>query len=216
LDGKRFAVTPGLKHIFTGKQLAVLGETVGDDATVELTTFQQLLVEISADRYESAVLTLVEHGMKIYPVGPVVKNVRACGFCKGDEEEGYSAAVALDEAVAGLPTPFPLRIAYSGCPNGCAEPLVQDIGVVKVGDGFSVYIGGRATGLAPRNAVLLAEGVSEANLPETALRVIRAYQAQARKRERFSQFVERVGVEALRAQVLEQLPPEPRSGQAVG
>ncbi|HYF75573.1 MAG TPA: hypothetical protein VD973_00420, partial [Symbiobacteriaceae bacterium] len=61
------------------------------------------------------------------------------------------------------------------------------------------YVGGRATGLAPRNGVLLAEGVSEGDLPETVLRVVRAYQTHARKRERFSQFVERVGVEALEA-----------------
>lgn len=197
LDLKRFAVTPGLKHIFTGRQLAALGAAVGEDAHVELTTVQQLLVEMDADRYESAVLTLVEHGMQIYPVGPVVKNVRACGFCKGDEEEGYPAALALDAAVAGLPTPFPLKVAYSGCPNGCAEPLMQDIGVVKVGDGFQIYVGGRATGVAPRPGVLLAEGVPEAALVETVLRVIHAYQAEGRKRERFSQFVERVGLEAL-------------------
>jgi len=138
LELKTFAVTPGLKHKFTGKQLAVLAAVIGDDASVELTTVQQLLVRMDVSRWETAHAPLVEHGMKIYPVGDVVKNVRACGFCQGDDVEGYPTAVALDEAGAGLPTPFPLRIAYSGCPNGCGGPNVREIGAVKVGDGITL------------------------------------------------------------------------------
>ncbi|MDF2627578.1 MAG: nitrite reductase [Symbiobacteriaceae bacterium] len=203
MELKAFAVTPGLKHKFTGRQLAALGAAVGDDASVELTTVQQLLVRMDASRWESARAVIAEQGMKIYPVGEVVKNVRACGFCQGDDVEGYPAAVALDEAVAGLPTAFPLRIAYSGCPNGCAEPLVQDIGVVKVGDGFNLYVGGKASGLLPRPGLLLAEAIPEESLPDTILRVIRFYQEQGKKRERFWKFVDRVGMETL-AQVLAQ------------
>jgi precorrin-3B C17-methyltransferase len=128
MDLKAFAVTPGLKHKFTGRQLAILGAAVGDDAVVELTTVQQLLVQMDAGRADAARELLHAAGLKTYAVGAVVKNLRACSFCQGDEEEGYASAVALDEALAGLPVPFPLRIAYTGCPNGCAEPLLQDIG----------------------------------------------------------------------------------------
>lgn len=199
MELKTFAVTPGLKHKFTGRQLAVLGSAVGPDAVIELTTVQQLLVQMDARQAEAAMVALHAAGLKTYAVGPVVKNVRACSFCQGDDVEGYPAALALDEAVAGMPVPFPLRVAYTGCPNGCAEPLVQDIGVVKNGEGFDIYVGGHASGLAPRPGMLVAIGVAEATLSDTVKRLVQFYQAQGKGRERFWKFVDRVGVDALAA-----------------
>jgi NAD(P)H-nitrite reductase large subunit len=197
MDLKAFAVTPGLKHKFTGHQLAILGAVVGDDASVELTTVQQLLVQMDASRAEAARETLHAAGLKTYAVGAVVKNVRACSFCQGDEEEGYAVAVALDGAVAGLSVPFPLRVSYTGCPNGCAEPLLQDIGVVKTEHGFQVYGGGRANGLSPRAAVLIAEGIADADLPRAVRQLVLFYQSEGQGRERFWKFVDRVGVKRL-------------------
>lgn len=197
MDLKSFAVTPGLKHRFTGSQLAAVGAAVGDDASIELTTVQQLLVQMDASRVAGAVTAIHAAGLQTYAVGPVVKNLRACNFCQGDDVEGYPAAVALDNAIAGLSVPFPLRVAYSGCTNGCAEPLLQDIGVVKNGAGFDVYVGGRATGLTPRPGLLLASGVAETDLSQAITRLVLFYQAQGRGRERFWQFVDRVGVDSL-------------------
>jgi precorrin-3B C17-methyltransferase len=197
MDLKAFAVTPGLKHKFTGRQLAILGAAVGDDAVVELTTVQQLLVQMDAGRADAARELLHAAGLKTYAVGAVVKNLRACSFCQGDEEEGYASAVALDEALAGLPVPFPLRIAYTGCPNGCAEPLLQDIGVVKAEGGFQLYVGGRANGLAPRPAVLVAESIPAEALTEAVRRLVLFYTAEGQGRERFWKFVDRVGLAAL-------------------
>jgi len=201
MEFKAFAVTPGLKHLFTGRQLALLGEIVGDEAIVELTTFQQLLVQMDASRAEAARLALHEAGLKTYPAGAVVKNVRACGFCQGDEVEGYATAVALDETVAGMPVPFTLRVGYTGCTNGCGEPLMQDIGVVKAPEGFRIYAGGRASGLTPRPGQLVAEGIAEEGLPEAVRRLIAFYQQHGQRRERFWKFVDRVGLEALAAAV---------------
>lgn len=196
-EGIMFAVTPGLKHRFTGAQLAALARAVGPDADVELTTVQQLLVTLPAARAATARAELAAAGLRVYAAGAVVKNVRACSFCKGDEEEGYAAAVALDDAVAGLPVPFPLRVAYSGCPNGCAEPLLQDIGVVKTPGGYDVYAGGRAQGLNPRPGVPVARGLAEGELPAAVRRIITAYQQEGRRRERFWQWFDRVGAAAV-------------------
>lgn len=203
-DQAVFAITPGLKHHFTGAQLAMLGQTIGADADVELTTVQQLIVRMPAEQAEAAHAKLEAAGLRIYPVGTVTKNLRTCSFCKGDEEEGFAAALSLDAAVAGMPTPFPLRIAYSGCPNGCAEPLVQDIGVVKMPEGYAVYVGGRAQGLNPGPGVLLAGGLSEAELPQVVTRLIKLYQDEGTKRERFGRFIERLGAEVITARVLTQ------------
>lgn len=194
---RALAITPGLKHTFTGRQLAILGASVGDDQVVALTTDQQLLVEMEADRVGEAEQVLSAAGMKMYAIGPVVKNVRACNFCYGGEVEGYEFAASLDEAVAGMSVPFSLVVAYAGCPGACSEPLVRDIAVVKKGDGFDIYAGGRPSGLESRPGSLVAEGVAAEKMVAAVRRIIQFYQVEGRGRERFWQFVDRVGVEPL-------------------
>jgi precorrin-3B C17-methyltransferase len=70
-----------------------------------------------------------------------------CNFCNGEEEAGLTAAKALDRAIAGLEVPSPLKAGYSGCALATGEPLLKDIGVVKMRDHFDVYVGGDAKSL---------------------------------------------------------------------
>ncbi len=189
-----FAVTPGLRLRFTGAQLSVLGEAVGVDASVELTTVQQLIVTMDAERAPAAQVAIAGAGMHIYAVGAVVKNVRVCGFCKGDVAEGFDTAQRLDQTVSGRPVPFTLRVGYTGCPNGCSEPLLQDIGVVKTDQGFDLYAGGRSQGTSPRAGGKVASGLSEDDLVARVEGLIDRYVQLGRPRERFWRFVDRVGV----------------------
>jgi len=189
----RFAVTPGLRLRFSGQQLSVLGESVGADGSVELTTVQQLIVTMDAERAPAAQAAIAGAGMQVYAVGAVVKNVRVCGFCQGDVEEGFDTAQRLDRIFSGRSVPFTLRVGYTGCPNGCSEPLLQDIGVVKVGEGFDLYAGGHSQGTSPRAGVLVAAGLSEAELIARIEGILDRYVELGRPRERFWRFVDRVG-----------------------
>jgi precorrin-3B C17-methyltransferase len=189
-----FAVTPGLKHRFTGAQLERLGKAAGEGTEIELTTLQHLIVRMDGPAATDARDAMTEAGLQLYPVGLVTRNIRTCNFCHGDEAEGYPTALALDAACAGLEVPFPLRIGYSGCPNGCSEPLLQDIGVVKTDRGYDLYVGGRAQGMEPRPGVALARGLAEAAVPSAVRGLIYLYQREGARRERFWQFVDRVGM----------------------
>jgi len=116
------------------KQLAVLGEYLDEDTEIELTTLQQLIVQVPEEELEIAKKKFDDVGLHYYNVGKFVKSLRTCNFCKGEKEEGMPVAKELNRRIAGQEVPFTLRPAYTGCPIGCGEPLINDIGVMKDGD----------------------------------------------------------------------------------
>lgn len=195
----RLIVTAPLGHkVFTGSQLAAVAQAAGPDGRVETTPQQYLLVTPPPGRRGAVIEELEAAGLLVYASGPAIRPLRVCGMCKGPVVEGLPAARALNAAVVGRPVPLPLKVAYSGCPNGCAEPLIHDIGVIKEGDGYAVYVGGRGSGQEPRVGRHLAL-VAEGELPRLVERLVGLYAAEALGGERFPAFVDRVGLERLRA-----------------
>ncbi|UOF91050.1 nitrite reductase [Fodinisporobacter ferrooxydans] len=200
----KFAVSPEIQvggPMLTARDLAKISEIVGEEAKIEITTFQQLIVEMKDDEQaEHAKSELLAYGLKVYEVGFVVKNVSVCNFCKGAEEEGLDVAKKLNHAIAGLKVPFPLRVGYTGCPNACGEPLVKDIGVIKRKDRFEVYIGGETKTTQADVGQLLLQDIPEHDLITIVLKVITLYQLHGKKRERFSRFVQRYGFDRLKSE----------------
>ncbi|WP_432359776.1 nitrite reductase [Sporosarcina sp. UB5] len=181
----------------TARQLLVLAKHLGDDEELELTTFQQLYVEIPEEKKEEVIAELQEAGLHCYPVGNYVKSLRTCNFCKGSEEEGMPVAIELNKRIAGIPVPFTVRPAYTGCPVGCGEPLMNDIGVMKIRDTYSLYIGGKSKGKDAAVGHLFMDSLTSEELYLVVERLIGFYSEQGKKREQFYKFVSRVGSEAL-------------------
>ncbi|WP_246943773.1 nitrite reductase [Bacillus pinisoli] len=184
------------------KQLVTLAEYMDDGQEIELTTFQQLYIEVPETQLETAKQRFKEVGLSCYPVGNYVKSLRTCNFCKGAEEEGMPVALELNERLAGRSVPFTLKPAYTGCPVGCGEPLVNDIGVMKVKDGYDLYIGGRAKGTNAKVGTLFLEQLTPEQLYETVDQLIEIYQSHGKKREPFAKFVERYGFEEIYNQIV--------------
>lgn len=200
----RFAVSPEIQvggPLFTPKDLVAIGEVVGQEATIELTTVQQLLVEMDEEKAEEAKQQLLNKGLRVYEVGAVVKNLTVCSFCKGAEEEGLEAARTLNDTIAGISVPFTMRVGYTGCPNACGEPLLKDIGVVKRRDTFEIYIGGEAKTLEAATGQLIIDHVKEVDLPIFVQKIIEIYKNHGKKRENFAKFVKRYGIDNIRHQL---------------
>jgi precorrin-3B C17-methyltransferase len=201
LNKTTFAVSPEIRvggSVFTSDDLMSIGEIVGKDAKIELTTFQQLIIEMEEEKAEEAKQRLLLRGLCVYDTGSVVKNLSVCNFCKGAEIEGLDAARNLNDTIVGIPVPFTMRVGYTGCPNACGEPLVKDIGVVKRKDAFDIYIGGMSKTLEAGTGQLLIEQVSEQNLPELVKKLILLYQQHGKRREKFNKFVRRYGIESIK------------------
>ncbi|MEK3733026.1 nitrite reductase [Paenibacillus sp. FSL M8-0334] len=198
---RKFAVTPGFEvggTLFKPEQLAVLGSIVGENARIELTTFKQLYVEMDEERIEEVEVQLKETGLQIHPAGFVSKSLITCNFCRGAEDSGLDVALMLDEAIADHPVPNPLKIGYAGCGLGTSEPLLKDIAVVKIREGYDIYVGGEPRGLKAGIAKQLHSGLSSRQLVPVIRRLISVYQEAGKKKEKYSRFVERMTVEKLR------------------
>lgn len=185
----------------TAKQLITLAEYMEEDQELELTTFQQLYLDVAESKLEEVKSAFEKAGLHWYPVGNYVKSLRTCNFCKGAEEEGMPVAAQLNERIKDKPVPFPLRVAYTGCPIACGEPLVNDIGVIKMKDRYDLFIGGRAKGKNAQIGVLFLEGLMPDQLYAAVEKVISAYAENGKKREYFAKFIERYGIERLKKEI---------------
>ncbi|CAH0122290.1 MULTISPECIES: nitrite reductase [unclassified Paenibacillus] len=197
----KIAVAPPIQvggSLFTPEQLAKIGIVAGPDARIEMTPFRQLYVEVPLDRRDAVKEELERFGLEVYPAGFVTKSLIACNFCKGAEAAGLETARMLNQAVAGIETPAPLKIGYAGCALGTSEPLLKDIGIVKMKDTFDIYVGGEPKGIKAGLAQLLMAGLTEERLVPAVKAIIEYYKANAKGKEKFSKFVNRVSIEQLR------------------
>ncbi|MCT8137723.1 nitrite reductase [Anaerobacillus sp. CMMVII] len=185
----------------TPKQLVALGTYLDEDTEIELTTFQQLIIQVAEENVETAKKALEAVGFSVYKVGPYVKSLRTCNFCQGADEEGMPVAIELNKRIAGQEVPFTLRPAYTGCPNACGEPLINDIGVIKRNDHYELYVGGQAKGEDARAGVLLKDQLEPEELYRLVDAVLEVYRNNGRKREKLAKFIHRYGFENLKKAV---------------
>lgn len=196
----KLAVNPPIQvggSLFTPDQLARIGAILDRDAKIEMTSFKQLYLEVPLERKEQITEDLLRAGLEVNQAGFTIKSVIACNFCRGPEEAGLEIARKLNLAVAGIPTPTPLKIGYAGCALGTSEPLLKDIGIVKMRDTFDLYVGGEPKGLKATAGVLLGSGLTEESLVGIVSRLIEYYKANAKGKEKFSKFVNRTTQEQL-------------------
>ncbi|MFD0587245.1 nitrite reductase [Paenibacillus sp. GCM10027627] len=204
-DKTKLAVSPAIQvggSLFTPEQLVKIGSLVGADVKIEMTPFKQLYVEIPLDKREDVHDELLRAGLEVHPAGFATKSLIACNFCKGAEEAGLETARKINRAIAGIETPTPLKIGYAGCALGTSEPLLKDIGVVKMRDTFDVYVGGEPKGIKASLGRMLLSGVAEERLVPVLSTIIDIYKKQAKEREKFSKFVDRVTIEQLKQLVV--------------
>ncbi|MED4695787.1 nitrite reductase [Peribacillus frigoritolerans] len=181
----------------TSKQLVTISKYMNEDEELELTTFQQLYIEIPEDKKEDIIEEFQSVGLACYPVGNFIKSLRTCNFCKGEEEEGMPVAKELNRRIAGKAVPFTLKVAYTGCPIGCGEPMLSDIGVMKIRDHYNLYVGGKAKGKDAEVGSLLKENLTPEELYETVEKIIAIYSQIGKKRETFYKFLKRIGRDQL-------------------
>jgi nitrite reductase (NADH) large subunit len=133
------------------------------------------------------------------------KSYRTCKSCIGVDYcrfgLGDSMALAgeIEQRYRGLDTPGKLKLATAGCPRNCSEALVKDLGVVAVEGGkWELYVGG-AAGAHVRKGDLLCVVDDHAQVLRSADRFIQYYRENAKYKERTFTFVERIGIERIRA-----------------
>jgi nitrite reductase (NADH) large subunit len=133
------------------------------------------------------------------------KAFRTCKTCVGTEFCRYGVGdstalgVAIERRYQGLESPHKMKLATAGCPRNCSEATTKDLGAVAVEGGrWELYVGG-AAGSHVRKGDLLCVVESHEEVLRYMGRFMQYYRENARYLERTYGFVERVGIEKLRA-----------------
>jgi len=138
-------------------------------------------------------------------IGLCVRSVKACpgtAFCKLGKQDSLGMGMKLDEKYHGMELPSKLKMGVSGCPNQCAETCIKDIGLVGKPKGWTVMVGGNGGG-KPRLADRLTDGLTDDEALALIDKIVAYYRDNANPRERLGKMIDRIGLDAFSAAVLD-------------
>ncbi|WAC04313.1 MAG: NAD(P)/FAD-dependent oxidoreductase [Methanoregula sp.] len=139
---------------------------------------------------------------------PCVKFVQAClgtDMCRYGNQDSISLAKSVDELFKEQTFPAKIKIGVSGCPRCCGESHTRDIGIMGTNRGWTVFFGGNG-GTRPRFGNLITKGLTATETLDCAQRLAEYYRSNAKSHERTARFMERVGMETLKSELLTLLP----------
>ena len=141
-----------------------------------------------------------------YAYAKSFRTVKTCvgsDFCRFGVGDSTALGIAIEERFQGIEGPGKMKLAVTGCPRNCAEAYVKDLGVVAIDGGrWEIYVGG-AAGAHVRKGDLLATVGSADEVITLTGRFLQYYRENANWLERTYAFVPRVGIERLRAVLLD-------------
>lgn len=204
-DGKKtYAVTPHLPGGFIKPDLMRKYADVAEKykGILKLTSAQRIMITgLSAEDIDK-----VWEDLDMQPAlgfANCVRSVKICPgivFCKRGKQDSIKLGMQLDKLYHKKEMPSRLKFGVAGCPNSCAEVHIKDIGLLATDNGWDVYVGGSA-GSHPRLANQLVQDLTEDQALKIVGIIIDYYQKNA-DIERIGQFIDRIGFEKFKADVL--------------
>ena len=141
-----------------------------------------------------------------YAWGKSYRTCKSCigsDFCRFGLGDSMALAGKIEAKFRGIDSPGKLKLATAGCPRNCSEALVKDVGAVAVEGGkWEIYVGG-AAGSHIRKGDLLCTVDTHDDVLKFSGRFMQWYRENAKYKERTYTFVERMGIERVRAVVLD-------------
>jgi nitrite reductase (NADH) large subunit len=123
-------------------------------------------------------------------------------FCRYGVGDSTALGIAIERRFQGIESPHKMKLAAAGCPRNCSEATTKDLGAVAVEGGrWELYVGG-AAGSRVRKGDLLCTVDSREEVLRMMGRFMQYYRENAKYMERTYDFVERVGIEKVRAVVV--------------
>lgn len=117
--------------------------------------------------------------------------------------DSIKVGMELDKRYHKQEMPSRMKIGVAGCPNSCAEVHIKDIGVMATETGWTVLAGG-SCGRTPRLAETIAEGLSDDEALALVDVIVEYYKKYA-DIERMGEFIERIGLDKFRQDVINEL-----------
>ncbi len=133
--------------------------------------------------------------------GKSLRTVKTCvgsEWCRFGTQDSTGLGVQIEQMTWGSWMPHKFKIAVSGCPRNCAEATIKDFGVICVDSGYELHVGGNG-GIKVRVTDLLCKVATEAEAMEHCAAFIQLYREQAHYLERTAPWIERVGLDHVKA-----------------
>ncbi|HEU4961582.1 MAG TPA: nitrite reductase large subunit NirB [Sphingomonas sp.] len=137
--------------------------------------------------------------------GKALRTVKTCvgaEWCRFGTQDSTGLGVRLEKMSWGSWMPHKFKIAVSGCPRNCAEATIKDFGVVCVDSGYELHVGGNG-GIKVRATDLLCKVATEAEAMAYCAAFIQLYREEARYLERTAPWIERIGLDAIKARIVD-------------
>lgn len=203
-----FSVVPQLKGgVTSSEQLRKIAD-VADKyriPVIKLTGGQR--IDLLGVRKEDLPSVWADLGMPSgYAYGKSFRTVKTCvgsDFCRYGLGDSTALGIAIEERFQGIPSPGKMKLAVTGCPRNCAEALCKDVGVVAIEGGqWQIYVGGAAGAHVRKGDLLTTVDTADEVIAITG-RFLQYYRENANWLERTYDFVPRVGIDRIRAIVVE-------------
>jgi nitrite reductase (NADH) large subunit len=137
--------------------------------------------------------------------GKALRTVKTCvgsEWCRFGTQDSTGLGILLEQMTWGSWMPHKFKIAVSGCPRNCAEATIKDFGVICVDSGYELLVGGNG-GIHLRGTDLLCKVATEEEALEYCGAFIQLYREEARYLDRTAPWIERVGLDYVKAKVVE-------------
>ncbi len=134
-----------------------------------------------------------------------LRTVKTCvgqEWCRFGTQDSMGMGIKLEKMTWGSWTPHKVKMAVSGCPRNCAEATIKDFGVIAVDSGWEIHVGGNG-GIKVRATDLLVKVCTEQEVIEYCGAFMQIYREEARYLERTAHWIERVGVDYVKQQIVE-------------
>jgi hybrid cluster-associated redox disulfide protein len=201
---KTYAITPHLPGGFIKPDVLEKYAYVARkySGTLKLTSAQRIMITgLKAENIDNIWDDL---GMKpAMGFANCVRSVKICpgiAFCKRGKQDSIKLGLELDRRYIKKEMPSRMKLGVSGCPNSCSEAVIKDIGVIGTDEGWDIYVGGSA-GSHPRLGDRLTGGLNYDDTLRMIDIVVTYYQKNA-DIERVGQFIERIGFDKFKNDVL--------------
>jgi nitrite reductase (NADH) large subunit len=205
-----FSVVPRMwGGLTSAKELRAIADVVEkfDIPTVKVTGGQRIdLLGVKKEQLPAVWGDLNKAGMvsgAAYAKG--LRTVKTCvgkEWCRFGTQDSTGLGVRMEKFLWGSWTPAKVKMGVSGCPRNCAEATCKDVGVICVDSGYDIVFAG-AAGLDILGTTALGHADTEDETIEIIAALVQLYREQGRYLERIYKWTKRVGVETIRAQVLE-------------
>jgi nitrite reductase (NADH) large subunit len=137
--------------------------------------------------------------------GKALRTVKTCvgsDWCRFGTQDSTGLGIKLEKFLWGSWTPAKVKMAVSGCPRNCAEATCKDVGVICVDSGYDIVFAG-AAGLDIKGTEALCHAATEEETIAIIAALVQLYREQGRYLERIYKWAKRVGLESIKAQVVD-------------